>query len=112
MLYSGYSYAFSVRCACDDYGSIDSYIIPELKISDPYPNPANNYVTFEYYLPENNNGSIVFFDILGKEILYQEISSTDNSIKIPLENVRPGIYYYYLMTQDGISKGKKLVVIR
>jgi len=110
--YSGSTYGYSVRCACDDYGSIDSHILPELKISDPYPNPANNYVTFKYYLPVNNNGSIVFYDIFGKEILCQEIIGSDNSIKIPLENIHSGTYYYYLMTQNGISIGKKLVIIR
>lgn len=55
-----------------------------------YPNPAENQITFQ--LENKQKGIIYLYDVLGQNILTNEISSSNNSIDI--QNLSNGIYYY------------------
>ena len=70
-----------------------------------YPNPAKNYVTVE--LPENTGGTLALFDLSGKIVINQPVSSSVATIDIA--SLSAGAYILRLV-QDGVaSSGVKIL---
>jgi hypothetical protein len=69
-----------------------------------YPVPANDFVTFEYYIPENfNSASIEILDVLGKKLKIVEIKNGGlQNQNISLAEFKNGMYLYYIIS-DGIK---------
>jgi len=83
------------------------------QISNSYPNPSNNYTRIDYQLPKDvKNGEIVFYNIQGKEVKRYKVDRTFNHLRISTTDLSPGTYYYNLQTLQGVSGGKKMVVIK
>jgi len=73
--------------------SVDGFSLSDVEI---YPNPSfGNTLTIK----SNKNLSVTFFDILGKQVLRDQVSSTDNQINI--ENLNSGIYMLRLQSENG-----------
>jgi hypothetical protein len=70
-----------------------------------YPNPATNEVFV--YTPNNDNGVIELYDLNGKLILRDEVSTTAN--KISLKNIDAGIYLLKYKDQSGVGVKKVIV---
>lgn len=82
-------------------------------LSGPYPNPADNYTTIDYTLPESTNtGELVLYALNGAEVGRYAISNAFTSIDIPTSTLLSGTYYFELQTEAEIVSGKKLIVIR
>jgi hypothetical protein len=79
------------------------------KISDSkfsvYPNPSNGTVTFT---SNDLVGTLYVYDIVGKEILHQVISTLD----ITISDLPTGLLTYWFVAENGATITKKLVVIR
>lgn len=82
-------------------------------LSNPYPNPADNYTTIDYTLSEGTStAELVLFALNGVEVGRYSISNAFTSIDIPTATLQSGTYYFELQTETGIAPGKKLIVIR
>lgn len=84
-----------------------------LSVSNPHPNPASNFITIDYFLPEDaNEGYVVFFDLNGKEIRRFKVGHTFSSLLISTAEIPAGTYYYQLQIQADATAAKRIVVIK
>lgn len=78
-----------------------------------FPNPASQSVRVFYDLPEGiSHGTLIFYDLHGNEVRRFEVSNLLSYILVSTENLPSGTYVYRIATLNGISDGKKQVVIR
>jgi len=79
--------------------------------SNVYPNPANNFATFNYsYAANVNNAKIVVADLLGKVILSIPLSNKEGKTTIDTKNITNGIYVYSLQLNGRNVNTKKLII--
>ncbi|OIP04300.1 MAG: hypothetical protein AUJ97_02880 [Bacteroidetes bacterium CG2_30_32_10] len=73
-----------------------------------YPNPANNILNIE--LKDNQNVPIFFnlFDIYGTETYRSEIIS--NNFSIDISQIKSGVYFYQIVREKNIYKGKVIIL--
>ncbi len=69
----------------------DTLLVEEENNINVFPNPTNSNITIEFN-KEFDNAEFILFDIIGKELLYQNINGTE--VKIDLSKLNPGIYFY------------------
>lgn len=93
-------------------GNSYSEIISTPQLYEPYPSPAKDLITVDFYLPKKNNIRIEVYDMQGKllciplnEIEYKEGVSTCN---FSIKNLPSGIYNVELKSGD-IVRAKKIV---
>jgi len=80
-------------------------------ISNAFPNPANMSISVKYDINEfSNTGTIVFFDMLGKEVKEVVLSDKKGTAKINVDDLKAGIYFYSFMVDGKAISTKKLVV--
>ncbi|MFN8114484.1 MAG: T9SS type A sorting domain-containing protein [Bacteroidia bacterium] len=75
-----------------------------------YPNPANNQITTELYLSENQNASILIYNIVGELVKYEKINSGKTTINT--DNLKSGTYLYKINIDNNIVKTDKLIIIK
>ncbi|NPD85338.1 T9SS type A sorting domain-containing protein [Lentimicrobium sp. L6] len=76
-----------------------------IQLNQNFPNPFSETTQIGYYVSKSENISIVLFDILGNEIktLVNKIHLTGNySISLHRNELSDGVYYYRLISDDGI----------
>lgn len=76
------------------------------------PNPASDFVQFNYYLPDEENGQLIVYDILGKVIFEKMLASGSNSIDVRTSAWAQGVYGYSLLSNGQYVKGAKLVITK
>ena len=82
----------------------------QISISNPYPYPANDVVSFNYQLQHNVDARIVMYDVLGNEIANYRLQSEYNKLVIQTSSLRTGVYLYSLILDGKNVATKKLVV--
>ncbi len=81
-------------------------------VSEPFPNPANYSVQFNFNLPENSQDTYLqIFNAAGQQIYSEMLERGTTSITIPVDGWTPGIYYYRLEGDNLQSVSKKLMVL-
>lgn len=86
------------------------YQRPDLKVSNAYPNPISSMATIDYSLNMGQTAKIVVLNLLGNQVLEQELSYSESSVKIPTEQLSNGIYFYTLQLNGKNVATKKMVV--
>lgn len=80
-------------------------------ISNAYPNPANLMVSMKYDINEySQNGSIVFFDMVGKQVKEIVLNDKKGTAKINVDDLNSGIYFYSFLVDGKAISTKKLVI--
>jgi hypothetical protein len=69
-----------------------------------FPNPASNFIKLEYKL---SKGELNIYDISGQLVKKHRITE---SKKIPINNLKDGLYLIEINTGEGVSQRSKLVV--
>ncbi|GAB4133107.1 MAG: hypothetical protein OHK0045_14330 [Raineya sp.] len=82
----------------------------QISISNPYPYPANEVVSFNYQLQPNVDARIIMYDILGNEIAAYRLQAEYNKLVIQTSSLRTGVYLYSLVLEGKNVATKKLVV--
>lgn len=83
------------------------------EISNSYPNPTTYNTTIPYSLPQDvKEGDIIIYDQNGAVIQTYKVDHTFSNLLINTSSFASGTYYYHLSTEQGVSNGKKLVVIK
>jgi Secretion system C-terminal sorting domain len=63
-----------------------------------YPNPVSNTMQISYNI--KSNGKLILYDILGKKLMEQNISSNTNNTTIDVGNLVKGTYFLVCITKD------------
>ncbi|HRN73024.1 MAG TPA: T9SS type A sorting domain-containing protein [Ginsengibacter sp.] len=76
-----------------------------MKVAKLYPNPAVNFVNFEFDHTDKT-GTIVIFNFIGKKV--DEIKVTDSRMTLSLNDYYRGIYIFQLRNAQGaiLESGK------
>lgn len=72
------------------------------------PNPASDYV-YVNFSNTSSSGKIKIYDTLGKLVYQQDVNATASSVKIPVRELKNGVYYVRLENSSWVSKPVKLV---
>jgi Secretion system C-terminal sorting domain len=74
-----------------------------------YPNPVNDNLFFEYNLEPNSKGEILIFDLTGRKVKQENITSSETNLQINVSDLNAGIYLWTIEV-DGIPiKSEKLI---
>ena len=80
-------------------------------ISNAYPNPANLMVSMKYDINEySQKGSIVFFDMVGKQVKEVVLNDKKGTAKINVDDLNSGIYFYSFVVDGKAISTKKIVI--
>ncbi|MCU0437005.1 MAG: T9SS type A sorting domain-containing protein [Raineya sp.] len=83
----------------------------QISVSNPYPYPANEFVSFSYQILQNNvDAKIALYDVLGNEVASYRLQSEYNKVVIQTSSLRTGVYFYTLTIDGKNMITKKLVV--
>ena len=74
-----------------------------------YPNPFQKNTQIFITNSAKQKGEIRIYDQTGKQILNIPLESESKNIEIPGEQLNPGIYFYQLKTDKGISETRKMI---
>lgn len=78
-----------------------------------YPNPATDYVTFEYELPEYvEQSTIIITSITGKVIKEFEVKDIAGQILWDTRTIENGIYFYALKRGDKTLTSGKVSIMK
>ena len=82
----------------------------EYTISEPYPNPANDFVKFDYNLNQSLDCQLKLYSLVGS--LVKEIKITDQSgtLQINMDQLEEGFYFYILSSSDKELKTGRFIV--
>lgn len=80
-------------------------------IGDAYPNPASNFVTVAYSLPEGvSEASLMIYNMGGLLVKDYRIDQTFKSLRLDAGTLLPGTYLYHIESEGQKSKLKQLIV--
>jgi len=78
-----------------------------IAISEFYPNPANDFVKFNYYF--NDNASLIIMDILGNKV--KQVTLQEKGEKnIDISDLSKGLYFGNLISNNEVLVIKKLII--
>ncbi len=84
--------------------------IEQVSISSLYPNPNNGNFTLEYELEQQ--GMFGVYDLTGKLVHTQRLSSGFNILEMNLENLDNGVYVYRILSGERIITTSRFVVTK
>ncbi len=86
--------------------------LSKASINAPYPNPTNNAITIETFVPlEAKKAMLHLFDIHGKELLKKELSKGKTTTTISLQEYASGNYLIALSVDDYAAGAKRVVKV-
>lgn len=86
-----------------DTSSVDENV--SKLFSNAYPNPASNFVNFDC---EMQNATIAIYNMMGQEVIRQDVN--DSHVSINISDLTDGIYFYSVIVNGDAVKTSKLVV--
>ena len=109
-----YSLPGTLPCdPCSGVGIVEQGSDSRQMLSNAYPNPTSGRTTIPYELPEGvNQGKLIFYNTDGKMVKEFIVDKTFKELQISNEDLYSGTYYYQMQTKNGVSEGKKLVIIK
>jgi len=81
-------------------------IMNDIKV---FPNPASDYLSFESGSEINEDSDLKIYNIFGQEVLNYHLNTGTKSQKISIINFTSGVYFYKILTTDGIQACGKFV---
>lgn len=79
-----------------------------MEMSQAYPNPASSTVNFDYYF--DGNLTAVVCNLLGQEVLRQELNNNDGQMSLSVADLNDGIYFCTMMVNGRAWTTQKFVV--
>lgn len=89
------------------FTSVNEIDLDNIKLN-AYPNPASNNVTIDYSIPKN--GSLVMYDLVGKEVANYSLVKNGNKLNINVNNFKSGIYFYAVKVNGEALKTERLII--
>ncbi len=92
---------------------IEDQIAETAYVSNPYPNPANSMVNFDYQLPAGTiEAKIKVHNLLGAKVKELNISGMEGKVTINVDDLNDGIYFYSVNIDNVVVETKRLVISR
>lgn len=79
-------------------------------ISSAYPNPANNFVRFDYSLETKQGASMKIYSLIGSLVKEYNVSSGNGTIEVETADLEEGFYFYTLSSGNKEIETGKFVV--
>ena len=79
-------------------------------ISKAYPNPASDFVSFDFNFSPSSKAGIKLHNMLGSEIMYYELTSSNNKITLPIGSLIDGVYFWSFIVNDEVVKTERLII--
>ena len=79
-----------------------------MTMSQAYPNPASSVVHFDYSF--DGNLTAVVYNLLGQEVLREELNANDGQMNLSVANLNDGIYFCTMMVNGYAWTTQKFVV--
>ncbi|MCD4698151.1 MAG: T9SS type A sorting domain-containing protein, partial [Bacteroidales bacterium] len=95
-------------------GGVTGYAETGISLTNNYlqafPNPFIDIIIIEYNIEKTcKGGKIYLYDQTGQQISHYPVSSFGNTITISGGKLKPGVYFYQLKTDSGVSETKKMI---
>jgi hypothetical protein len=76
------------------------------KVLKMFPNPAVDFINFEFIRPVQKDLTLQVFNFIGKKVL--EVSVVSQKISVPLNDLYRGVYIFQLRDKSGriVESGK------
>ncbi len=82
-------------------------------VSDIYPNPASSFANVDFHLNSTvKSAEIKIVNLVGKVVKTIPLNQKEGSVKVDLNNLSEGLYFYTVLVNGKIEKTKKLIVKR
>ena len=78
------------------------------EMSQAYPNPASSMVNFDYSF--NGNLTAVVYNILGQEVLRENLNANTGKLSFSVADLNDGIYFCTMLVNGNASTTQKFVV--
>jgi len=77
-----------------------------------YPNPSNEFAYLEYDLDPKQNGLMLIYDLLGRQIESYDLEPNEKKLKIDLNQFETGVYLYKILLNGKEVVTEKIILIR
>lgn len=87
--------------------------VPEMPVANmghAYPNPVSSMVHFDYNLMSTDKASVSIYNLLGQEVMTQEINALQGSVALSVADLQEGIYFCTMMVNGCAYATEKFVV--
>jgi len=93
--------------------SENNNLLSQVRISNPFPNPASVSASFGYFLPPGvNEARLVVRNLTGHIEIIMPLDVEGNRVVLDISNLRNGIYLYTIEVDNQAVVSKRLVVVR
>ncbi len=75
-----------------------------------YPNPSQHTVNYEINLAAEQVGLLVFYDLMGKEIFADQLTTGDNKLTIDVSKFQNGLYLYKVFVNGKPQETGKFII--
>ncbi|MBN1338117.1 MAG: T9SS type A sorting domain-containing protein [Bacteroidales bacterium] len=89
---------------------VSESILSSLALSDAYPNPADDYVNFNYSIKPDYKITLAIFNLLGSKVMEKDLDVYKSKVSFYTGGLDEGIYFYSVMAGNDILKTQKLIV--
>jgi hypothetical protein len=90
---------------------IGEHLSENSRLSSPYPNPAESFVSFDYDIPnEVNRAEILITNLLGAVVYEGILNGLNGTKRIDVSNFTEGIYFATLKLDNHIATSQKILV--
>ena len=80
------------------------------EFSNAYPMPARDVVNFDYNFASSENAEVAIYNMMGQEVLRNNISGMSGKLSINVSDLNDGVYFYSLIVNGVVEKSNKLVI--
>jgi hypothetical protein len=80
----------------------------QFEMSQAYPNPATSTVNFDYSF--NGNLTAVVYNILGQEVLRENLNANTGKLSLSVADLNDGIYFCTMLVNGSAATTQKFVV--
>lgn len=77
-----------------------------------YPNPSQNIVYYETQLNDYESGILLFYDVIGNQVMVQQLNAGYNKLNIDISTLSNGLYLYRLFVNSEFAGQNKLIIQR
>ncbi|HPB02477.1 MAG: T9SS type A sorting domain-containing protein [Bacteroidales bacterium] len=81
-----------------------------IEFSNAFPNPASNFVNFNYNLQGAKTAEFLITDLLGSELYRAELQNESNKLIVDVASFNAGVYFYSLRVNGKMQFTRKLIV--
>ena len=83
---------------------------PSFGFGQAYPNPASSVVRFDYSISSAANVSVAVYNLLGQEVMRQQLSELQGSAAFSVADLNEGIYFCNLFVNGQAVQTQKFIV--